>query len=611
LAQPWPVVFGLHFRSLDMRYGPAADAPTHLGSDQLRLPPEWLSDDGEIVTSAPRSVQSPPTHLSFAHRAAPQRNAALPVRQPTERSDSRREVVRRKAAVVVDTPAPALNDKSVAAPVRANIVAAATPPSPQAPAAQPRLPSQPQIAGGIKAIDPLGVAVPPELGAPIYGWVRRLALQADLAGADRVLRDALLDLTSSLSVSIVYPGPDGLWSLGADEEIPRDAQPLIAVATARRAVVSSHTAIIPVVTSSETVAVVTLTRNPRNPTYHPIEQIAMIALIRESAAILHHLAVQHLQHASEIKADKGGLYRGEALEAHRSRGSEGVPVNLTPAWVKRTYPVLLLTLLTAIAIAVFMTVPTYSSGLGIVSLQGTSVTAPAMGTVDQILVQQGERVTKGQALVRMHSAAEDAELVLAETEYTNATIQYMIDQTDDQVKRALASASARVERARAGVDARVVRARKDGTVSDRRIQLGQALGVGDHVLTIVDPQTEPEVIAVLPGRDRPRLKAGQTLQVELGGYKKIREQATITSIGNEVVGGNEVARTLGAQQADSLELQGGSWVIVKARLPSRTFKTEHREYHYFHGMQLTAEVKVQSKPFLVSLLPALEKYFPD
>ncbi len=210
------------------------------------------------------------------------------------------------------------SSKSVAAPKQEASVAAPAP---------ARAPSQPEIAmpPGINAIDPLAVPVPPELGQTIYSWVRRLALQADLAGADRVLRDALLDLSSSLSCQIVYPGQDSLWTLGDDDEIPRDAHPLIAVATARRAVVSSHSAIIPVVTTSETVAVITMTRNPRNQAYHPVELIAMIALARESAAILHHLAIAHLQKQTEINADKGGLYRGEALEAHRTRGNEGVP----------------------------------------------------------------------------------------------------------------------------------------------------------------------------------------------------------------------------------------------------------------------------------------------
>lgn len=660
-----------------MRYGPSADAPTHLGSHQLGLPPEWLpdeqiSDHAEIVTSAVRGGRAVPQASMYPSRSASVSALPLPEPQyrrvPTERSAGAafppeeapyRRIPTERSASPVEVPSPRAlppkkksrdkdrdrkreekrddkrekreSSKAVAAPAPAptperssnkgsskserssskNIAA----PTPQAPAQQQRA-SAPAIEaspGGINAIDPLAVPVPPELGAPIYGWVRRLALQADLAGADRVLRDALLDLTSSLSVTIVYPGPDGLWSLGADEEIPRDAQPIIAVAQARRAVVSSHTAIIPVITTSETVAVVTLTRNPRNPAYHPVEQIAMIALIRESAAILHHLAVTHLQKAAEINADKGGLYRGEALEAHRSRGHEGVPINLTPSWVKRTYPILIVTLLVAVVVSVFITVPTYSTGQGVVILQGTTVTASAGGVVDQILVQQGDKVRAGQILVKLHSANEEAELAQATSELNNSLTTYMQDQTDDTAKKSLANATARKERAQAAVDQRVIRARRAGVISDRRVQQGQALQVGDHIAQIVDPATEPEVIAFLPGKDRPRLKVGQTLQVELGGYKKIRELATITSVSNEVIGGNEAAKVLGQQLADALKLQGGggNYVIVKARLPKRTFETENRTYYYHHGMLAVTEVKIQSKPFLVTLLPALEKYLPD
>ncbi|HEU0037172.1 MAG TPA: HlyD family efflux transporter periplasmic adaptor subunit [Kofleriaceae bacterium] len=697
-----------------MRYPPSADAPTHLGSHQLGLPPEWLPGDVDEIDpptsdARPRSAAAPsrllqpatppkqrtatkhPAYHSTVEPVAPPPRVvtehsgvypAVAPRVPTERgsrpsqsaSSSKKraksapshppyhEARVADASVIAPRPAtsaprapsqpaapsspelaaqaaaiqaaqlaaqlaaqgapPEQIQAAQAAAIQAAQIAAqlakqpapspAPTPTPQAPAQRPTpQPGAQQLAAGINAIDPLDVQIPPELGAPIYGWIRRLALQADLAGADRVLRDALLDLTSSLSVSIVYPGEDGLWSLGSDEEIPRDAQPLIAVATARRAVISSHTALIPVITSSETVAVITLTRNPRNPGYHPVEQIAMIALARESAAILHHLAVTHLQRAAEINADKGGLYRGEALEAHRSRGNEGVPVHLTPAWVRRTYPMLIIAILVAVVVSVFITVPTYSTGPGMVSFQGTAVTAPAPGTVDQVFVQQGDQVKKGQVLARLHAANEEAELAQANSELEAIKIQYLFDQTDEQVKKSLASATARVERARAQVDTRVIRARKDGTVSDRRIQPGQALNTGDHILTIVDPGTEPEIVAFLPGKDRPRLRKGMELQIELAGYKKTREIAIITSVGSEVIGGQEAARFLGAQQADSIKLQNGSFVIVKARLPSRTFKTEHRTYRYYHGMLATTESKIQSKPFLVSLLPALEKYIPD
>jgi hypothetical protein len=707
-----------------MRYGPSADAPTHLGSNQLGLPPDWLEEgDGELVTSAVRGGRNQGAPLSYSQKAASgsiypreehrrestERSAGAmfppeeaPYRRvhtersvsdepahrriPTERSyappaelpsapvrrssrdekrrDEKRRDEKRREKSAAERPssrdassreksvaaerssnrAPSTREKSVAAErpssreksvaaerpsnrdpaSREKSVAAERPsnreksvaaarassaPTPQAPAQQAQ--HVPQMPPGINAIDPLSVPVPPELGAPIYGWVRRLALQADLAGADRVLRDALLDLTSSLAVTIVYPGPDGLWSLGADDEIPRDAQPLIAVAQARRAVVSSHTAIIPCVTSSETVAVVTLTRNPRNPAYHPIEQIAMIALVREAAAILHHLAVAHLQKTAEINADKGGLYRGEALEAHRSRGAEGVPVQLTPAWVKRAYPFLVGALLIAVVVSIFIKVPTYSTGQAMVQLQGTTVSSPSSGTVAVIAAKPGDRVVKGQVLMKLTAVNEEAELRHAKAEEKNLLVQRLQDNADEAAQKNLANAMARTERAQAALDARVVRAPRDGVISDGRLDPGKLVQPGDHIMTIVDTNTEPEILAFLPGKDRPRLKIGQTLQIELLGEKKTRELATITSISNEIIGPQEAARFLGAGQADAMKLQGPGFVIVKAKLPGRTFQTEQRTLHYYHGMQAVSEVRITNKPFLVTLLPALEKYIPE
>jgi biotin carboxyl carrier protein len=629
-----------------MRPNASPEAPTFLGSNQLPLPPEWLPDldsDSEPATSAVRGGQGgarvAPEYLSVsmvtprrrpavrteAHRSSaaalppppvvepkPERRSrsATPVERSRSRSKSAPPAAEsRSHSTPASTPAPAVESRSKSAPPASR---GSQPPQP-AQAAQPPQPAMPELPPGLGAIDPMQVPVPPELGATIYGWVRRIALQADLAGADRLLRDALADLTSSLNVAIVYPGQDGLWTLGSDEDIPKDQTPLIAVARARRALISSHSALIPVVTSSEVVAVVVLTRNPRNPGYHPAEQVAAIALSREAGAVLHHLAVAHMQNQSEIKADQGGLYRGEALEAHRSRGNEGVPISLSPGWVRRTYPFLLLTIAIALGAAIFITVPTYSSGEGVVLFEGTPINAPAGGTVEAIYVKKGQAVTKGQALVKLHSAVEDAELAQATSDYENATMMYLADLQDEATKKALAQAATRVERARALADTRLVRARKDGTVGDLRVAVGVGLNPNDTLLSIVAPGTEPEITAFLPGKDRPRLKVGMELQVELIGFVKVRERATITSVGTEIVGGDEVIRRiLGPGLGDSFKkLQGGSFIIIKAKLPNRTFKTEHREFRYYHGLQAKTEVKIRNKPFLVTLLPALEKYIPD
>ena len=644
-----------------MRPGSHLEAPTHLGSKDLGLPPEWLADvadDGssgnEIVTSAVRggravkaaaatsyaselSGEQVPlgySHHSFSQKPlsaypAPkvitERSHAAPVEVPSSRSqslrdqeaasDAARELRRAERKARKARKEARTSDKEVEKSVsKKEIEKSVSRKSVPAPAPQPEVrASAPvvEMGPGITAIDPLAVPVPPEIGQTIYSWVRRLALQADLAGADRVLRDALLDVSSSLACQIVYPGADGLWTLGGDDEIPRDAQPLIAVATARRAVISSHSAIIPVLTTSETVAVITMTRNPRNPAYHPLEQIAMIALSREAAAILHHLAIAHLTKQTEIEADKGGLYRGEALEAHRSRGNEGVPVQLTPAWVRRTYPILGIAIVIGLFAAIFLTVPTYSTGTGVVVFPGTTIASPSAGLIQKVFVEPNQAVKKGDKLLQLSSAQEEAELALAKEELIIATKQYLLDNNDEQVKKSIANADARVTRAKAQLATRVIRALGDGTVADIRLEQGKLIQPGEKIATIVDPGVEPEINCFLPGKDRPRLHPGMELQVAIQGYTKTPEYVTITYVGSEVISGSAAASVLGTELSETLskQLAGGNWVLVKARLP-KTFKTDHDELRYHHGMTAQTEVKIKNKPFIVTVIPALEKYVP-
>ncbi len=554
---------------------------------------------GRRAQSSPRADRTP---LERPAHGAP----AAPVAQPAPQ-------VRGSAPVpVARTSAPSMPS----APSAPSASRSSSQSEPQARAASQ---SAPQIAlpaggGGLGAVDPMAIPTPPEIAGPIYSYIRRLALQADLTGADRVLRDALAELTSSLSCSIVYPGQDGLWTLGADDEVPRDAQPLVAVATARRAVIATHMALIPVVTTTETVAVITLTRNARQPAYQPIEQVAMVALAREAAPILHHLAVQHLQHASEIKADKGSLYRGEALEAHRTRGQEGTLVQLSPNWVKRAYPLLIVTILIAAVFAVFIKVPTYSTGTAVIAFEGsTSVTASASGTVDKVFVKANQAVKKGDALLRLNSPDEASQLAASESEWRDMQNQFLFDQSDEQIRKSLMSAANNRDHALARVEARTVRAPRDGVITNLHVKDGVPVQLGGYLMQITDENSEIEVLAFLPGKDGPRIRDTMGLQLELDGYTKARAVAVIKQIQPDVVSGSEAAKVGGDMLADSLakELQAGSWITVRARLKSRTFNADHNVYHYHHGMHAKAEIKVQSKPFIVTLLPALEKYLPD
>jgi multidrug efflux pump subunit AcrA (membrane-fusion protein) len=458
------------------------------------------------------------------------------------------------------------------------------------------------------SFDPLAIPLPQELAPAIYGWLRRLALQADLAAADRLLRDALVDLTSALSVLVIYAGPDGLHTLGIDDELPKDQEPVIAVARARRAVVLTHSALVPICTANECIAVIKLERNSRQPPFGLADHVAMAAMGRECAGVLHHLVVQHLQRAAERKLDKGSLYRPEALESHRTRGQEGVLAELSPRWVRRAYPMIVCGLVGAIVLGIVLHVPTYSSGTGIIVFDGKQVTAPQSGTVDVVAVQPGDRVRKGQLLVKLRSEDVEAALRQANKELEAAIQQYLFDSADEQLRKSLISAETAAKRSQAGVDQRSVRAEQDGTVSDIRVRLGQLLQPGSHILTLVEPGTLPQVWAFLPGSDRPRLREGQELQVDLVGFTKSRERARITQVGREVIGAVAARRYLGDEIADAAKLAEGSYVLVKAQLTSPTFKAKGRTMWFYTGLTVKTEVRVERKRFIVTLLPSLEKY---
>jgi multidrug efflux pump subunit AcrA (membrane-fusion protein) len=453
------------------------------------------------------------------------------------------------------------------------------------------------------------VPLPPELGNPVYEWLRRLALQTDLAGADHLLRDALAELTSSLSVMLIYAGPEGLHTLSGEDELPKEEQPIQAVARARRALVTSHYALVPIASGIETLAVIALTRNARQPAYTLIEQVFMAAVARESAGIMHHLVVQHLQRKNESEADKKSLYRPEALESHRHRGQEGVVAELSPSWVRRTYYVIVVMLLGIFGYAAYKKVPHYAEGTGVVIFDAKAVNAPAPGTVDTVYVQSGQQVHKGELLVKLVSQKEDADLDQTQRDLESAEQAYLFDPSDEQVRKSIKTAQSAFHHAEDMLEARNIRAPKDGVVSEIRIRPGAGLSLSDPILQIVEPGAEPEVWAFLPGTDRPRFHVGQELQVSLTGFKMTNVKPKIYAVGRDVIGYTEVKRTLGPEIADGLHLaQDASYVIVKAKLPGRTFKSDHKEFRFHQGMAAKAEVLTDEKRFLARLFPSVEKY---
>ncbi|MEO8839992.1 MAG: HlyD family efflux transporter periplasmic adaptor subunit [Kofleriaceae bacterium] len=594
-------------------WGQGAEPPTHLAADDFeekrpRSPSRSRSDS--IVTSAPRPSKAPtlirePAPLPEAHSQSRSRSAAgsqprrLPA-PPVAGGHVKTETGSKPQPLPV----------SAATGSKPNLMPAPAPPATTPAPVLEQAPAFMAFAGGA-AFDPNQVPLPLELAPAVYGWVRRLALQADLASADRLLRDAVAELTSSLHVIIIYAGPDGFYSLGPDGELPKDTQPVLAVGKARRALVGPHSGLIPIATATETIAVIQLIRNTRQPVFVGADHITMAAIARESAAVLHHLVVQHLQGQLEHAADKKSLYRPEALDYHRKKGSEGVVTELSPTWIRRAYPVLIGAIIVAMIFGIVVRVPTYSTGFGMIHYPGTPVVTLAQGSLEHLYVQAGDLVKTGDVVAKLSSPKEDAdyEQFLADAE--NARQQYLFDDQDEQARKSVKSASIALAHAKAAVDQRYIHATADGRVSDIHGNENEAINAGTTLMTIVKPGTMPEELAFLPASDRPRIKMEMKLQVGIDGFNKKRPKLPITEISNDAFGAADVRRQVGQAAADTLKIpnDGASYIRVKGTFETDTFMVGKREFQLHEGMSTKAEIQIESKPFFASIFPLFEKYF--
>lgn len=615
------------------------EPPTHLPADDGRepnvvvgeiAPPLYLDeDDQRSINGAIINRHSVVSRHSVS-RSAPSASAPTPIRTrpkatpaPELRSEAPTPASKHKkgsespSMVHVAKPAQPAKPAPAPAPKAASKSVHASPAPAPGPKPQPAPPPQQQVQGPppgpmpqLPGVDPLMIPTPPELAPTIFSWVRRLALQLDLKSADRMLRDALLDVTSSLSVAIVYPGADELYSLAGDEEVPADPTPLVMVAQARRAMIASHTAIIPIMTTGETVGVILLQRNPRNPGYTPIEQVSMLCLSREVAAIMHNLAVEHVTKQTEVKADAGSLYRGEALEAHRSRGAEGHALQLSPGWVRRTYPILIIGLVVALIFSVFIHVPTYSTGLGIITYPGERVSMKTAGVVGKVYVANSMEVKKGDPLFTLQAANEEQELESSTKQYNQAGWNYLQDQNNEGAAANLNRALTQLVTAKQHLADKTYRAPRDGVIADVHVHSSNPVNPGELGVKITGKDDLPEVWAFMPGGDRPRLANGQDIQIAIPGFNKNREHATVNMVWNEVYNGQELAKQIGPEFAD-LNRMEGSWALVHGTLKSKYFVSAGKKMFFINGTSIQTEIKTGSKPFLSSLLPALEKYLPE
>jgi biotin carboxyl carrier protein len=331
----------------------------------------------------------------------------------------------------------------------------------------------------------------------------------------------------------------------------------------------------------------------------------LTALCTRAGAFLEHVAAAIAIDAA-ISAPPPH-YRAEA-KAALAAPARGHAVTFVPPWAAATFWLIAAATVACVVFLCLASRSRYSSGPAIVhDGRRHAVVAHAVGTVGEIAVATGDSVDVGETLVVLDDPTTQAELERLAVELDRRTRQHLLDLDDVAAADAVAELRQRMLATRARLGERIIRAPVAGVIADLRVAAGRPLAVGDVVATIDTGEGELQLLAFLPGDDRPALAQGMHMRFDIPGYRHDYQWFTITAVEDAAVGPREAARMLGTERADSVPLAGPT-VLARGEIPEG-FVVDDRLYAYHDGMLGIAEVRLEREPLLFVLLPFLSPVF--
>jgi multidrug efflux pump subunit AcrA (membrane-fusion protein) len=302
------------------------------------------------------------------------------------------------------------------------------------------------------------------------------------------------------------------------------------------------------------------------------------------------------------------LFRPEAVEHQRSRGLHAELLALDSSATDWGVGLLCAGLLAVIAFASLGRLNEYASGPAFVQLDGrTALTATSQGLITSVAVKPGDRVEAGAELLRLHASEELAELQAATREFESQLAKLLLRPDDPLSREALVSLRARRELAQKHLEQRALRAPHRGIVGDVRVREGQLVEPGLRMLDLQGSASAATITALLPGRYRPLLRAGDHLRFEVDGFHQRVHELVVSRVGEQIVGPNEAARFVGRDLADAFSI-AGPVVLVQATLPTTWFKLDGQRYDFANGMYGKAEAVVRNEPVAYAFVPGLKQW---
>ncbi len=384
---------------------------------------------------------------------------------------------------------------------------------------------------------------------------------------------------------------DPRWCAAVDEQACSPADRLLAV---------------PLVGGDgEVHAVLVASRAPARDAFDEASRAELLAYCHRAGPMLEHFL--DVVAVGQTVLPPSSVYRAEAIEA-MDRPIQGRAVSITPPWLGVTFWLIAGVVATGIAFLCVASKHHYSSGPAIVrDGRKCAVVSRQTGTVHSINVDIGQRVHAGELLAVLDHAALRDELLRLENELDARVREHLLEPDSSASAEVVGDLQQRVLATRTRLKEREIRAPLEGVVVDVRAQNGRPVAIGDVVATLDTGEGSLQLLALLPGHDRPALSPGMQMRLEIPGYRHDYQPFPIVSIEDAAVSPREIARLLGSEHADSIALVGPT-VVVRAQLPE-DFVIDGRSYAYHDGMFGTAEVRLEREPLIFVLLPFLAEVF--
>lgn len=213
------------------------------------------------------------------------------------------------------------------------------------------------------------------------------------------------------------------------------------------------------------------------------------------------------------------------------------------------------------------------------AVRQVNVTSDVSGRITEILFEGGSRVKKGQPLVQLYDAPEQADLANFKAQQTVAQQQlerakalasrnFGPQATVDTTQGAFDQATAGIARTEAVISQKLVRAPFDGDLGVRQVNLGQYLTAGSQIVTLTD-LSNLFVNFTVTEKDSGTLKVGQIVRVKVDAYPGKTFEGKITTIEPQIASDTRNIRVQATLDNPDNILRPGMFATTTVVLPEK------------------------------------------